>query len=115
MFGAKVFKYLLKIPTLIFIVAFVVLNQQETSLYISPLTDPLTLPLWLLGSGLFAIGFCVGALLFWLNSWPVHKDLRQTKKDLKQTQEKYEEIINLRHHDDIKMIEAVEDKDIKSD
>jgi len=96
MFGAKVFKYLLKIPTLIFIVAFVVLNRQETSLYISPLADPLVLPLWVMGLVLFAVGFIVGALLLWLNSWPIRKELRQVKKDLKNTQEKYEELALLK-------------------
>lgn len=97
MFGARVFKYLLKIPTLILIVAFVVLNRQETSLYISPLTDPLILPLWLLGMILFAVGFLVGALLLWLNHWPDRKELKATKKDLKNTQEKYEELVVLRN------------------
>ena len=101
MFGAKVFKYLLKIPSLIFIVAFVVLNRQETTLYISPLSNPLTLPLWLLGVTLFTIGFAVGALLLWLNSWPVQKDLRQARKDLKATQDKYEELVALRTPNDL--------------
>lgn len=83
MFGLKIFKYLLKIPALIFIVAFVVLNRQETTLFFSPLASPITLPLWLLGIVLFAIGFIVGATLLWLNHWPVRSELRQTKKDLK--------------------------------
>jgi uncharacterized membrane protein YciS (DUF1049 family) len=96
MFGVKVFKYLLKIPALIFLVAFVVLNRQETTLYISPMTDPLVLPLWIMGLILFIIGFTVGALLLWLNSWPIRKDLRQTKKDLKVTQDKYEELATLK-------------------
>ena len=110
MYGLKVFKYLLKIPALIFIVAFVVLNRQETTLYFSPLTDPLILPLWLLGVVLFAIGFSVGALLLWLNNWPVHKELRQTKKDLKTTQDKYEEVITLRREEGVK---AIENNDIE--
>ena len=96
MFGARVFKYLLKIPALIFIVAFVVLNRQETTLYISPLSDPLTLPLWFLGIILFAVGFLVGALLLWLNNWPARKELKSIRKELKQTQEKYEELAMLR-------------------
>jgi uncharacterized membrane protein YciS (DUF1049 family) len=83
MFGLKIFKYLLKIPALIFIIAFVVLNRQETTLFFSPLASPLTLSLWLLGLVLFAFGFIVGALLVWLNTWPIRKELRQTKKYLK--------------------------------
>ncbi len=104
MFGAKVFKYLLKIPALIFIVAFVVLNRQETELYISPLSDPLTLPLWLLGIILFALGFLVGALLLWLNHWPERKQNRTLKKDLKQTQDKYEELVVLRNEGDTSVV-----------
>lgn len=83
MFGLKIFKYLLKIPALIFIVAFVVLNRQETTLFFSPLASPITLPLWLLGIILFAFGFIVGAILLWLNHWPIRSELRQAKKDLK--------------------------------
>ena len=97
-FGLKVFKYILKIPTIIFVVAFVVLNRQEATLYFSPIASPLILPLWLLGLVLFAIGFAVGALLLWLNSWPVYKELRQTKKDLK-TMEKERDLIADTMHD----------------
>lgn len=97
MFGIKIFKYLLKIPSVIFIIAFVVLNRQEATLYYSPLAEPLTLPLWIMGLFLFSAGFIVGALLLWLNSWPVRKELRQTKKDLKTTQEKYEELARLKN------------------
>lgn len=82
MFGARVFKYLLKIPTVIFCVAFVVLNLQETTLYYSPLAMPVVLPLWLLGLTLFALGFIIGGLLVWLNHWPLKKELKQTRKDL---------------------------------
>lgn len=94
MFGINVFKYILKIPTLIFIIGFVVLNRQETTLYISPIADPLVLPLWIMGLVLFGIGFIAGALLLWLNSWPVRKELRAAKKDLKKSEEAYEELQN---------------------
>ncbi|PCI00088.1 MAG: hypothetical protein COB76_04215 [Alphaproteobacteria bacterium] len=92
MFGLKVFKYLLKIPTLIFCVAFVVLNMQDTTFYFSPIASPLTLPLWALGLTLFALGFTVGALLVWLNSLPKNKELRQARKELKKANEEREEL-----------------------
>jgi uncharacterized integral membrane protein len=102
MFGLKIFQYLLKIPTLIFVIAFVVLNQQETTLYFSPLADPLTLPLWIMGLFLFSLGFIVGALLLWLNSWPLRKELKAVKKDLKKTEDSYADLkgaIHIREED----------------
>lgn len=113
MFGLKIFKYLLKIPTLILIVAFVVLNRQDTTLYFSPLMDPITLPLWIMGLSFFAIGFIVGAILLWLNSWPIRKELKQSKKDF-QTLEK--EHTNLSNSLQDKYIESLglPDDDIKS-
>jgi uncharacterized integral membrane protein len=87
MFGLKVFKLLLKIPALIFCVAFVVLNMQDTTLYYSPIANPVTLPLWALGLTLFSIGFIVGALLLWLNQIPKSKELKETQKTLKKTEE----------------------------
>jgi uncharacterized integral membrane protein len=98
---SQFFKYFLKAITIITLVAFIVLNRQETDFYISPITDPLTLPLWLLGIVLFTFGFLMGALLLWLNSWPIKKELRQTKKDLQHTQEKYEDLASLRPPHDL--------------
>ena len=92
MFGLKIFKYLLKIPTIILCVAFVVLNMQDTTLYYSPITSPITLPLWLLGLTLFIFGFVVGSLLVWLNEHPNRKELRQLRKELKSTQKEREEL-----------------------
>lgn len=105
MFGLKVFKYLLKIPAVIFIVGFVVLNQQDTSLYISPLMDPLILPLWIMGLVLFGVGFSVGALLLWLNSWPIRKDLKTTKKKLIEAEKDVETLSDTIHDNEIKQIE----------
>lgn len=81
MFGIKVFRYLLKLVSIIMIVAFVVLNRQETELYLSPIMS-ISLPLWLLGLLIFASGFIVGALLLWLNSWPIRRELSKKKKEL---------------------------------
>ena len=108
MFGVKIFKYLLKIPAIIFIVGFVVLNQQDTTLYISPLTSPLILPLWIMGLVLFGIGFTVGALLLWLNSWPIRKELKQTKKDLKVAESDREELADTLHDKQTIQIEKSE-------
>ena len=92
MFGLKIFKYLLKIPTIILCVAFVVLNMQDTTLYYSPIATPITLPLWLLGLTLFALGFTVGSLLVWLNDLPKRKELRQIRKDLISAKKEREEL-----------------------
>ncbi len=108
MFGVKIFKYLLKIPTLILVVAFVVLNRQETTLYISPLTDPVVLPLWIMGLIIFAVGFTVGALLLWLNSWPTYKELKKTKKDLKQAELDLENLKNDFHDNAIERLDNQE-------
>jgi uncharacterized integral membrane protein len=105
MFGLKIFKYLLKIPTLIFVVAFVVLNRQETTLYFSPISDPIILPLWIMGLVLFGLGFIVGALLLWLNSWPTYKELRQTKKDLKQAEQDRDDLNDTLHERAIEKLE----------
>lgn len=108
MFGVRIFKYLLKIPAIVFIVGFVVLNRQDTTLYISPLTDPLTLPLWIMGLVLFGTGFIVGALLLWLNSWPTRKELKTVKKQLKESQTEVEELSSL--NDDETEVKALDDQ-----
>lgn len=106
MFGLKIFKYILKIPTLILVVAFVVLNRQEATLYISPISDPLVLPLWIMGLVLFGLGFIVGAMLLWLNSFPVGKELRAVKKQLKEVIQEKEELSDSIHDEQIeRMIE----------
>ena len=110
MFGLRIFKYLLKIPTLILCVAFVVLNRQDTTLYYSPISDPLVLPLWLLGIVLFGVGFIVGAMLLWLNHWPTYREVRKLRKELKQTRGEVEELSDHLHReddvmDDVLMIE----------
>jgi len=81
-YGVRFFKYLLKIPTFTFCVAFVVLNMQDTTLYYSPLSNPVTMPLWLLGITLFSLGFVIGGLLVWLNHWPLKRELKQVQKEL---------------------------------
>lgn len=108
MFGVRVFKYLLKIPAIIFIVGFVVLNQQDTTLYISPLMAPLEFPLWVMGLILFGVGFSVGALLLWLNSWPIRKDLKTTKKKLAEAESDLEKLSDTMHDNQIEQIEKSE-------
>ncbi len=108
MFGVKVFKYLLKIPAIIFIVGFVVLNQQDTELRISVFTDPIILPLWILGLVLFGVGFSVGALLLWLNSWPVRKELKTTKKKLAEAEKDLETLNDTVHDNQIDQLEKPE-------
>ena len=102
------FKYLLKFVAIILIVSFLALNRQETTLYYSPLNDPLTLPLWLMGLVLFAFGFTIGALLLWLNSWPIKKELSRTRKQLKEA-EKDRETLGETLHDN--QMEALEKHD----
>lgn len=109
MFGVKVFKYLLKIPTLIFCVAFVVLNMQDTTLYYSPLATPITLPLWLLGLTLFAIGFTVGALLVWLNDLPKKKELRQLRRELKKTEGERDQLEDDIRDKRVESMQSIED------
>lgn len=111
MFGLKIFKYLLKVPTLIFVVAFVVLNRQETTLYFSPISDPITLPLWIMGLILFGVGFTTGALLLWLNSFPTRKELRTTQKKLKTTEQDLENLKNDFHD---KAIDNLDDNQLTS-
>ncbi len=106
MFGVKILRYILKIFSVILIVAFVVLNRQETELYISPLTDPLILPLWLMGLLIFAIGFTVGALLLWLNSWPIRRELSRTKKKLEVHEKEKAKIENEKMNEDILALES---------
>ncbi len=105
MFGLKVFQYLLKIPAVIFIIGFVVLNQQDTTLYISPLMDPLEFPLWIMGIILFGAGFSVGALLLWLNSWPTRRELKIAKKKLKEIEKEQDDLRNTIHDNQVEQWE----------
>lgn len=109
MFGLRIFKYLLKIPTLIFCVAFVVLNMQDTTLYYSPLATPITLPLWLLGITLFSLGFIVGALLVWLNTLPARKELKQARTALKKAEEERDTLENNIRERGIEAVAALDD------
>jgi uncharacterized membrane protein YciS (DUF1049 family) len=115
MFGAKVFKYLLKIPLVIFIIAFVVLNQQETTFYYSPLASPLILPMWIMGLVLFGIGFMFGALLLWLNSWPTRRSLKQTQKELKKVEKDRDDLKTKLDQNEDKSQNALEYKDTSID
>lgn len=105
MAGINFFKYILKILAIIFIVGFVVLNRQETTFYLSPLNDPLTLPMWLMGLVLFSVGFIIGALLLWLNSWPTRKDLKATKKQLKESEKDLEDLSQINRENQIKTLD----------
>lgn len=105
MFGLKIFQYLLKIPTLIAIIAFVALNRQETTFYFSPLSDPLVLPLWILGLVLFGSGFIVGALLLWLNSWPVYRERGKLKKQIRKLEEDNSDLHTQMQDDEFERLE----------
>ena len=107
MFGVKVFKYLVKIPAIIFIVGFVVLNQQDTQLRLSPLNDPIELPMWIMGLALFSVGFTVGALLLWLNSWPIRKELKITKKKLAEAEKDLGDVSDTLHDNQITELEKL--------
>ena len=87
------------------IVSFVVLNRQDATFYYSPLATPLNMPMWLMGLVLFAIGFVVGATLLWINSWSVHKELKQTKKDLAASEAERTNLLSEIHHNQIEKLD----------
>lgn len=64
-------------------VAFAVLNLKPVPLVWSPFHDPIELPLYLVGLGLMAIGFLIGALTVWLNTDPLHLQRWHQRKKIK--------------------------------
>ena len=76
------FKYCLKFIAIVFMVSFIALNRQHVELYYSPLADNISLPIWKMALAIFIFGFSLGALLLWLNTLPIKKELSRTNKKL---------------------------------
>lgn len=76
-----IMKYIFKFLIIVFCVGFVISNLQDIEFYYSPFSSPITAPLWLVGLGLFIMGFVAGTILVWFNMLPKRFELRRIKKE----------------------------------
>ena len=105
MFGIRFLQYVLKVIAVIFIIGFVALNRDVIDIYYSPLSDPLQIPLWLVGLLLFSFGFTIGILLIWLDSYKYKRDLRSTRKKLDDAEKDRETLGETLHDQQMKTLE----------
>ena len=64
-------------------VLFSVSNRQPVIFYITPLHQPLELPLYMIGLLLLCSGFLLGSFTVWLNSSGIRRDRRTQKRQIK--------------------------------
>jgi uncharacterized integral membrane protein len=62
----KFLSWIITIPVVVFCALFAVGNRQEVVIDLWPTGYVLTTPLWLISLGGAALGFLLGALLFWM-------------------------------------------------
>ncbi len=77
----------------VIVTAFAVSNRHMALLYFSPLHPPLEFPLYVIGLGLIAFGFLLGAFTVWLNSASIRRSKRKQSKHIK-TLEKALDAVN---------------------
>lgn len=108
MIAVRFSKFCVKIFAVILIVAFVALNRQQVDFYYSPLNENLTLPLWLIGLVIYALGFLIGALLLWLNNQHYKKELKITRRKLEQAEKDRETLGETLHDHQMKALDKPE-------
>jgi len=62
---------------------FAALNTDLVEVVISPVNDPIAIPLYAIALGAVAFGFVCGAFMVWINTAPMRKDRRKKKKEIK--------------------------------
>jgi hypothetical protein len=72
-------------------VLFAIAHRQDISVVYSPFQEPVTLPLYALGLGLWAIGFIIGTFSAWIGMDSVRKDRKNAKKSLKSMEKELSE------------------------
>lgn len=69
------------------VAVFAVLNRHSVLVYWNPLiVEGIDLPLYIVGLGLMALGFIVGAVSVWLNFGSLRSERRKQKKAIKKLQ-----------------------------
>lgn len=86
------FKALLYILIAAFAAWFAMANPDETALIFSPLHDPVSVPVYIVGLGGLGIGFIFGCLVVWLNSISLYFDKRAGKKEIKKLEKRLAKI-----------------------
>ncbi|MGE4313994.1 MAG: lipopolysaccharide assembly protein LapA domain-containing protein [Pseudobdellovibrionaceae bacterium] len=62
------------------VLAFTLANLNSVDVALTPVTPPLSLPLYFVILGSTVLGFIWGAVLVWLNGWPTRRALKAEKK-----------------------------------
>lgn len=83
---SRLLKFLIGLPLTLILLGFVVLNRQDVMLHISPLHDPVTLPIMWVGLLCVCFGFVAGAVLVWAEGGATRRQNRQLTKQVKQLQ-----------------------------
>lgn len=78
----KFLSWLITIPVVVFCVLFAVSNRQEVMVDLWPTGYVLGAPLYLISLGGFALGFLLGALIFWLAGLGTRLSRRHLAKEV---------------------------------
>tara|TARA_R110001592_G_scaffold29350_9_gene106608 strand:- start:26728 stop:27060 length:333 start_codon:yes stop_codon:yes gene_type:complete len=65
------------------VAGFAAINTDPVSVMVSPINDPVMVPLYQVALASVALGFIAGALIVWINCGPVRQSKRQQKKEIK--------------------------------
>ncbi len=72
------------------IVVFAVLNRADVSVFLSPVHDSVTMPIYVVSFVFMASGFVFGMIITWLNMSGVRKEKRRQRKEIKILQKEIE-------------------------
>ncbi len=84
------YRWIIVVPLIVAGVLFGIAHRQDVSFTYSPFDEPVDIPLYTLGLGLFAFGLFMGIL----TTWVAMGSLRSEKRALKKTNKKIEKELN---------------------
>lgn len=77
------YRWIIVVPLIVAAVLFGIAHRQDVSFTYSPFDEPIEIPLYILGLGLFAFGLFVGILTTWVAMGALRAEKRALKKDNK--------------------------------
>lgn len=86
------FKSIVVVILTVFAAGFAVLNIEPVLVNISPVHDPVALPLYSIALASLMFGFIAGGAMVWMNMNHVRRDRRQQKKHIKTLEKEVNEL-----------------------
>lgn len=94
----------------IIVLTFAVLNRESVTLHLTPIHDPINMPLYAVGLAFLALGYLFGSATLWIYQSKARREHRQNRRTLKTLQkknekkEKHNTSDTAHNHDDIKLL-----------